>query len=53
MGDQSLGNYADSNSAGVAQAFQYTAATSGNASDIELYVNSGSTATAVSCRVVQ
>ena len=47
MGDQSLGTYADNNTAGVAQAFQYTAATSGNVSDLELYVNSGSTATAV------
>ena len=42
-----MGNYADSNSAGVAQAFYYTASNSGNASDIDLYVNGGSTATAV------
>ena len=48
MGDQSLGNYADNNNAGLVEAFQYTAYTAGNASDIELYVNSGSTATAVS-----
>ena len=47
VGDQNMGNYADSNSAGVAQAFYYTASNSGNASDIDLYVNSGSTATAV------
>ena len=47
MGDQNMGNYADSNSAGVAQAFYYTASAAGNASDIDLYVNSGSTATAV------
>ena len=47
LGMELSGNYADSNSAGVAQAFYYTASNSGNASDIDLYVNSGSTATAV------
>ncbi len=47
MGDQDLGSYADSNNAGMTQAFHYTATTSGNASDIELYVNSGTTATSV------
>ena len=47
MGDQNLANYSDSNGAGFAQAFQYTASASGNVSDIELYVNSGSTATTV------
>jgi hypothetical protein len=51
MGDQNLGSYSDSHSAGVAQAFQYTAAAAGNASDIEFYVNSGSTATTVSVGV--
>lgn len=45
LGDQSIAPYGDSNNAGVAQAFQYTATASGTTSDIELYTNSGTTAT--------
>ena len=45
VGDQTLAPSADSNNAGVAQAFSYTATGSGTTSDIELYVNTGTTAT--------
>jgi hypothetical protein len=45
LGDQSLANYADSNAGGTAQAFSYTATASGTTTDIELYVNTGATAT--------
>ena len=45
LGDQSLANYADNNPAGTAQAFSYTPTASGTTTDIELYVNSGATAT--------
>ena len=47
VGSQQVQSYADSNPAGMAQAFSYTAAASGATSDIELYVNSGTTATKV------
>ena len=45
VGDQTLPPSADSNNTGVGQAFSYTATGSGTTSDIELYVNSGTTAT--------
>ena len=45
FGNQSLANYADNNPAGSAQAFSYAATASGTTTDIELYVNSGATAT--------
>ncbi len=45
LGDQNQANNADSNAAGIAQAFAYTAAASGTTTDIQLYVNSGTTAT--------
>ena len=44
LGDQSMAPSADSNNAGVAQAFAYQATASGMTTDIELYVNSGTTA---------
>ena len=47
IGSQSLAPSTDSNNAGVAQAFQYTAAASGTTTDIRFYVASGTTATAV------
>jgi hypothetical protein len=47
FGDQSVAGYADNNSAGVAQAFQFKATTSGTTTDLELYVSSGTTATSV------
>ena len=45
LGDQSLANYADNDAAGTAQAFSYAATASGAATDIEVYVNTGATAT--------
>ena len=45
VGDQSSAPSADSNGAGIAQAFTYQATASGTTTDIELYVNSGTTAT--------
>src|SRR6516225_5731378 len=51
MGDQAVASMADSNRAGMAQAFEYTATTSGTSSDAELYVRSGTTANSVSVGV--
>ena len=48
FGDMNQANYADSNPAGTAQAFQFVANTAGSASDIDVYVNSGSTASTLS-----
>ena len=48
FGDMNQANYADSNAAGTAQAFQFVANTAGSASDIDVYVNSGSTASTLS-----
>ena len=47
VGSQQVQSYADSNPAGMAQAFSYTASASGTTTDIELYVNTGTTATKV------
>ena len=47
VGNQQVQSYADSNPAGMAQAFSYTASASGTTTDIELYVNTGTTATKV------
>ena len=48
FGDMNQANYADSNAAGTAQAFQFVANTAGSASDIDVYVNNGSTASTLS-----
>ncbi len=45
VGSQQVQSYADSNPAGMAQAFSYTASASGTTTYIELYVNTGTTAT--------
>ena len=45
LGDQSPASYADNNPAGMAQAFTYSASASGTTTDIDLYVNTGATAT--------
>jgi hypothetical protein len=45
MGDQSNATFHDSNASGMAQAFQYSATTTGTASALDVYVDSGSTAT--------
>jgi hypothetical protein len=47
IGSQSIPGSADSNPAGLAQAFVYTASSSGTTSDMEIYVGSGTTATRV------
>ena len=47
VGSQQVQSAADSNPAGMAQAFSYTATASGTTSDIDLYVNTGTTATKV------
>ena len=45
FGQRSLASYQDSNASGSAQAFQYTATSSGTTHDMDLYVSTGSTAT--------
>ncbi len=45
FGDQTMESYGDNNANGLAQAFSYTAAGSGTTTDIDLYVNTGTTAT--------
>ncbi len=47
VGNQQVQSSADSNPAGMAQAFSYTATASGTTADIDLYVVSGTTATKV------
>ena len=44
VGQQTMATTADSASAGVAKAFQYTATTSGASHDVEIFANRGSTA---------
>jgi hypothetical protein len=45
VGNQQLQSSSDNNPAGMAQAFSYTATASGTTSDLDLYVNTGTTAT--------
>jgi hypothetical protein len=45
VGNTTIESFADSNPAGNAQAFTYTAAASGNAGSVSVYVDSGTTAT--------
>jgi hypothetical protein len=47
VGDQTVEGNQDSNSAGMAEAFQYTAALSGTANQLFVYLDSGSTAAQV------
>jgi Bacterial Ig domain/Purple acid Phosphatase, N-terminal domain len=47
VGDAKVETNVDNNSAGVAEAFQYTAASSGSVSRLFVYVDGGSTATSV------
>ena len=47
VGNEQLQSASDNNPAGMAQAFAYTATASGTTSDIDLYVNTGTTATKV------
>jgi hypothetical protein len=47
LGVQTIGTVVDSNPAGTAEAFQYTATASGTANRIHLYVDSTSTTTQV------
>src|SRR5262245_14852662 len=47
VGKQQVQSAPDSSPAGMAQAFSYTARASGTTSDIDLYVNTGTTATKV------
>ena len=51
VGDKSVAPSSDSNGAGFTQAFSYQAATSGTTTDIDLYVNSGTTATNLAWRL--
>jgi hypothetical protein len=47
VGVQTIGGNQDSNSAGMAEAFQYTAAASGSVAKLSVYIDSSSTATQV------
>src|ERR1700733_6848857 len=51
VGNQQMESSGDSNGSGLAQAFEYTASASGSTSSIDVYVNSGTTATKVSVGV--